>query len=243
MQRLFYRNSKLILRYSVSIKLGGAMRINCTGLLLFVAASLWTTSTFSQNLNWAIGQDLNSNFMQSHNVTLPPVGYIDFCQRNPNECQAEVKRFDRQTLSAERWNELISVNRYANEAINPVSDQDLYGKLEYWTLPQSNGDCEDYVLLKRRMLLDRGWPLSTLLITVVLDENGEGHAVLTVRTREGDFILDNRRTEINTWNNIPYQFIKRQSYRNQLIWISLLPEPNNSSFPSADFGAENVNRY
>ena len=38
----------------------------------------------------------------------------------------------------------------------------------------------------------RGWPESKLLITVVRDENNEGHAVLTVRTDEGDFILDNR---------------------------------------------------
>ena len=211
------------------------MKICWIKVLSFVALSLWTTSAFSQNLSWVNGQDISSKFMQSHNVTLPPIGYVQFCQRNPNECRAEVGLLNRLNLSAERWNELVSINKYANEAINPVSDQDLYGKIEYWTLPQSNGDCEDYVLMKRRILLNRGWPLSALLITVVLDENGEGHAVLTVRTAEGDLILDNRRADVRMWNEIPYQFIKRQSFRNQLVWMSLLPDPTNSSIFSAGF--------
>ena len=56
------------------------------------------------------------------------------------------------------------------------------------------------MLLKRHLLTERGWPESTLLITVVRDENNEGHAVLTVRTDRGDLVLDNKRREILTWN-------------------------------------------
>jgi len=29
----------------------------------------------------------------------------------------------------------------------------------------ATGDCEDYVLLKRKMLIDAGWPREALLIT------------------------------------------------------------------------------
>ena len=74
-----------------------------------------------------------------------------------------------------------------------------------------------------RLLIQRGWPQSTLLITVVRDENNEGHAVLTVRTDAGDFVLDNKRRDIVRWADTPYTFIKRQSERNPLVWISLLP--------------------
>ncbi len=104
----------------------------------------------------------------------------------------------------------------------PVTDQDLYGQVEMWTYPAGKGDCEDYVLLKRRMLIERGWPESTLLITVVRDENNEGHAVLTVRTDSGDLVLDNKRQDIVRWTETPYTFIKQQSDRNPLVWISLL---------------------
>jgi predicted transglutaminase-like cysteine proteinase len=116
------------------------------------------------------------------------------------------------------------VNRYVNAAIAPVTDQDLYGKVEVWTYPTAGkGDCEDYVLLKRRMLIQRGWPESTLLITVVRDENNEGHAVLTARTDQGDLVLDNKRQEIVAWTKTGYIFIKQQSNRNPLVWTSLLP--------------------
>jgi len=77
------------------------------------------------------------------------------------------------------------------------------------------------VLLKRRMLIERGWPESTLLITVVRDENNEGHAVLTARTDIGDLVLDNKRQQILRWSDTPYTFIKQQSDRNPLVWTSL----------------------
>jgi predicted transglutaminase-like cysteine proteinase len=115
--------------------------------------------------------------------------------------------------------------------VQPVTDQELYGKVEYWTYPTDKGDCEDYVLLKRKLLMERGWPESTLLITVVRDENNEGHAVLTVRTDAGDLILDNKRPAIMHYNETPYTFIKRQSEGNPLVWISLLP-PNQISQPA-----------
>jgi predicted transglutaminase-like cysteine proteinase len=110
-----------------------------------------------------------------------------------------------------------------NTDVAPVTDLELYGQPEVWAYPSGKGDCEDYVLLKRRLLAARGFPESTLLITVVRDENNEGHAVLTVRTDRGDLILDNKRREVMRWADTPYTFVKRQSERNPLVWISLLP--------------------
>jgi len=108
---------------------------------------------------------------------------------------------------------------------------EIYGVAEYWTIPTTRGDCEDYALLKRKRLIARGWPPSALLMTVVRDEKGEGHAVLTARTVQGDFILDNKVDEVKTWNRTHYEYIMRQSYLNTMIWMSLDPREGNSTLP------------
>jgi len=83
------------------------------------------------------------------------------------------------------------------------------------------GDCEDYVLQKRKMLVDAGWPREALLITVVRDKRGDGHAVLTVKSDKGEFILDNQNEEIVLWTETGYRFVKRQSQYDVNVWVSL----------------------
>ena len=178
-------------------------------------------------------------FMESFGDTLPPIGYVTFCQDNRDECRPSRRFADRVQYNPVKFEELQAVNTYVNNAVTPVTDMELYGKVEVWTFPASGkGDCEDYVLLKRRMLLERGWPASTLLITVVRDENNEGHAVLTVRTDSGDFVLDNKRKEVMAWSDTPYTFVKRQSDRNPLVWISLLP-PDFAPQPAVSASSSN----
>jgi predicted transglutaminase-like cysteine proteinase len=162
-------------------------------------------------------------FLQSFGDTLPPIGYVTFCREHKAECRPSRRFSDRVQLTPAKFRELDQINAAVNRAVNPITDLELYGKVEVWTYPSKQGDCEDYVLLKRRMLIERGWPESTLLITVVRDENNEGHAVLTVRTDAGDFVLDNKQRDVLRWADTPYTFIKRQSERNPLVWISLLP--------------------
>ena len=87
-------------------------------------------------------------------------------------------------------------------------------------------------LLKRRFLENLGFAPEALLITVVLDEKKEGHAVLTVVTDEGDFVLDNRRDEIRRWSDLEYTFLKRQSQRDPRLWVALTKDakPTASGF-------------
>ena len=162
--------------------------------------------------------------MTSFGDTLPPIGYVTFCREHQAECQPGRRFADQIQLTAAKFREIVAVNTAVNTAVAPITDLELYGKPEVWTYPAANkGDCEDYVLLKRRTLIEHGYPESTLLITVVRDENNEGHAVLTVRTDQGDFILDNKRREVLRWADTPYTYVKRQSEKNPLVWISLLP--------------------
>jgi predicted transglutaminase-like cysteine proteinase len=163
-------------------------------------------------------------FMTSFGDTLPPIGYVTFCREHQVECRPGRRFADRIQLTVAKFHEIEEVNSEVNASVAPITDLELYGKPEVWAYPSANkGDCEDYVLQKRRTLIEHGYPESTLLITVVRDENNEGHAVLTVRTDQGDYVLDNKRHDVVRWTDTPYSFVKRQSEKNPLVWISLLP--------------------
>ncbi len=165
-----------------------------------------------------------SKHATEYGQALPPIGFIGFCARNPEDCRANAAKPTKLRMSQERWTLLYQVNTYVNGKVAPVSDSDLFGEVEYWTYPADAGDCEDYVLLKKRYLENLGFPASALLITVVLDEKNEGHAVLTVSTSDGDYVLDNRRNEIRRWTDLDYIFLKRQSQRDPRSWVSLARE-------------------
>ena len=164
----------------------------------------------------------DSPAMEITGSTSAPIGFVQFCKKHRAECDTSTKSPGIVRLSRSLWNELVAVNAYVNAAIEPVTDIDLYRVAELWTYPDNGrGDCEDYVLLKQRLLAERGWPASALLITVVRDQNGDGHAVLTVRTDEGDFILDNQEAEVLPWYGTEYRYIKRQSERDSKLWVSI----------------------
>ncbi len=163
-------------------------------------------------------------FMRTFGSAVAPSGYQELCLRSPNTCSYGSGR-ERKELNVAAWNELVEVNQQVNDEIVARSDADIYGRVEYWSLPNTSGDCEDFALLKRKLLIERGWTAGSLLMTVVRDEAGEGHAVLTVRTSKGDYLLDNRRDEVLLWNEVPYTFVKRQSYLDPLAWMSLQAQP------------------
>jgi predicted transglutaminase-like cysteine proteinase len=170
------------------------------------------------------GQDHSSPFMRIYGSTLPPFGFVKFCERTPSECRQGPLEEARFETRGARLQQLDEINRSVNQAIEPATDLEVYGQTEFWTLPgSSKGDCEDYALLKRHLLMQRGWPASALLMTVVRDEKGEGHAVLTVRTAQGDFVLDNKTDDIKSWHKTPYAFVMRQSYIDPKVWVSLDP--------------------
>jgi predicted transglutaminase-like cysteine proteinase len=177
----------------------------------------------------ALGSETNSNLdnlrstksLTIYGKSLPPVGYVGFCGHNEDECKFKGGKAGRLAMSPEKWNMISQVNLYVNSKIKPISDMDLYHVADQWTYPVDEGDCEDYVLLKKRYLVGMGFSPDELLITVVFDENGAGHAVLGLPTDNGDFVLDNRRDEILLWNQTGYKFLKRQSQLDPRQWVSL----------------------
>lgn len=164
-----------------------------------------------------------SRYARVYGVAAPPLGFVRFCGRAPLSCRREQRAANRLHMTEERWRLAYQINSLVNAQIEPLSDEELYGEAEYWAYPADAGDCEDYALLKQRYLERLGFSRSALLLTVVLDEKNEGHALLTLATDEGDFILDNRSNQIRSWESTDYTFLKRQSQRNPRQWVSLAP--------------------
>ena len=98
---------------------------------------------------------------------------------------------------------------------------EMWGREEVWSYPEGIGDCEDYALEKRRQLMALGVPAGDLLLTVVRQPSGAGHAVLTMRTSRGEFVLDNLEPRVLAWTDTEYTFLKRQSERNSGVWVQI----------------------
>ena len=152
----------------------------------------------------------------------PPIGWVQFCTERPWECRTEPSEARDVQYTKAAFQELMRVNRFVNERIKPMTDLEHFGVVEKWTYPEDGfGDCEEYVLVKRKMLMQLGWPREALLITVVRDKKGDGHAVLTVRTDKGELILDNQVEEVLPWADTGYRYVKRQSQTDPNLWVSL----------------------
>jgi predicted transglutaminase-like cysteine proteinase len=155
-------------------------------------------------------------------ITRPPIGWVEFCAEHVSECKVAPSEPRSVMLSLRLWRDLVRINQAVNANIKPMTDLEHYGVVEKWAYPDDGyGDCEDYVLLKRRMLMEAGWPREALLITVVREASGDGHAVLTVKTDRGDFVLDNQNEAIVLWSESGYRFVKRQSQADPNLWVSL----------------------
>ncbi|MCX7305564.1 MAG: transglutaminase-like cysteine peptidase [Hyphomicrobiales bacterium] len=159
--------------------------------------------------------------MLTGGLTSQPIGHYEFCKANPAECNTRLRDDGPEHMTGTLWREIAAVSAAVNAAVKPVNDIDLYGKDEVWAYPVGAGDCEDYVLEKRRDLMREGLSLSNLLITVVRKPDGEGHAVLTVRTDQGDYILDNLTDAVRLWNETGYRFLKRQASNHTGRWVTI----------------------
>lgn len=150
-----------------------------------------------------------------------PYAWTDFCKRTPSECRVDTREVERIELNAKLWKTVVGVNNTVNREIEAITDEDHWGVVDRWDIPtDGKGDCEDYVLLKRKRLAEAGLPRRAMLVTVVIDEENAGHAVLMIRTDRGDLILDNKRNAILPWSQTGYVYVKRESqYRTG--WTSL----------------------
>lgn len=154
--------------------------------------------------------------------TSVPYGWVDFCNRYSTECDVQGLDAVDIDLTPAALSDIERVNRKVNMAVQPVTDMDHWGVVDRWDYPlDGKGDCEDYALLKRKILMHDGYPRQALLVTVVKDHEGEGHAILTIKTNLGEFVLDNLDDRVLPWADTGYRFIKRQSQEDPNLWQSI----------------------
>lgn len=168
---------------------------------------------------------LASRMPASHIAAPMPAGFVSFCLRFPGQCVSDLSGAKRLALTPALWDRIEQVNRGVNGAIRPVDDLQHYGRADYWTIPtDGEGDCEDYALTKRALLIAAGIPARALRIAVV-KWNGQGHAVLTVATDHGDYVLDNLIQIVRSWDNTGYEWVERQDPDRAWGWVALTPSP------------------
>ena len=155
--------------------------------------------------------------------TSVPYGWVDFCGRRPEECSLGKLNPVDIRLTKKTWATLERINKRANDAIEPITNLDHWGTMvDHWDYPiDGKGDCKVYALFKRKLLIDQGFPRQALLMTIVRDLDGEGHAILTVKTDRGEFVLDNLTDEIRPWDATGYTYVKRQAQDDPNVWLDL----------------------
>ena len=183
-------------------------------LLFAVAAGLMAAAS-------AMAEIKGSPSMVTGGITSQPIGHYEFCQKYSDECNIRNKMTPPPRVTEYGWGVIREINTSVNTTIVAMTDQEIYGKDEVWEYPTTAGDCEDFVLLKRKKLIERGFSVADLLITVVRKPDGEGHAVLTLRTTDGDYILDNLTDDVKLWTDTNYTYLKRQASFNTGRWVSI----------------------
>src|SRR5262245_56659197 len=167
--------------------------LRAAGGLLALASFATSTAVageFTASFGDMIEPEARPIYLMVGEPTRPPIGWVDFCTEYKPECATKPSEPRDVVLTSKAWVDMVKVNEWVNQSIKPMTDLEHWGVVERWNYPDDGyGDCEDYVLLKRRLLMQAGWPREALLITVVRDRKGDGHAVLTVKTDRGEFIL------------------------------------------------------
>jgi predicted transglutaminase-like cysteine proteinase len=152
-----------------------------------------------------------------------------FARRPTGEAKGpNVKDWPRAQMDKALWARLTGVNTFVNTHVRKVSDQDQYGLVDWWATPLSGGDtataagdCEDFVLEKRKELIAAGVPADTLTIAMATTRQGELHAVLIAATDKGDYVLDSLDEEVRPWSRVDYRWISRQSPTDRLAWYTI----------------------
>ena len=154
-----------------------------------------------------------------------PAGFISFCLRNAEQCKTTRDAPSVVALDPAMWETLVRANDAVNTSARPLDDLPHYGRAEYWTLVVDGyGDCEDSALTKRKALIEAGLPAGALRIATALTGRGNRHAVLTVATDQGDYVLDNLNPYIVPWSETGYTWIARQDAQNAWSWSAVGPE-------------------
>jgi len=142
-------------------------------------------------------------------------------------CEQKSAAFARliSTAQGKGFSEKLSfVNSGINHMIAYRKDSVVYGKLDYWAKPgealaKRAGDCEDFAILKMTALLRAGIPAQSMALVVLQDRKRVFfHAVLSVSTGSGAFILDSLNNTVLRDSDLP-DYVPLYSFSTDRAWI------------------------
>jgi len=184
-----------------------------------------------QGQNAEIFPDRAGTLRFARSTQTPLRGYKQLCADNPEHCDRDraIRPVSFITLSAENWRALNRINAHVNNKMRYKPDLEKYGLDEKWIAPDDyQGDCEDYVLLKQKMLVAAGFEPSAVLMLLVVngqekantyDPVNDGHSLLLVRTTHGDFVMDNEFDRVMPVNAMQYKVNMVQVPHNRSLWV------------------------
>jgi predicted transglutaminase-like cysteine proteinase len=188
---------------------------------LAILCSAWTLAPQAGSAQTLASLPPVSVAAQEVGQARPLVAWGEFCRRYASECSFDRTEPTTIALTPKVWQTINTINRRVNTTIKPITDEEHWGVADRWDLAEDgSGDCEDFQLLKRKLLAEAGFPRRAMRMTVVIDEKREGHAVLMLRTDHGDFILDNKTDAVSPWFATGYTYVKRES-QDAISWVSL----------------------
>lgn len=160
-------------------------------------------------------------FLTEAGPASPTKAWAAWCAAQPRECAADPLEPRAIPLTPSLRQLIQSVNLAVNRSVTAVTDQDQWGIADRWDYPvDGRGDCEDIQIEKRRLLAQAGIPFAAMRMAMVINPEGEGHAVLVVRTDKGDLVLDNRVNAVKPWYRTGYTWVKWETLQGP-EWVSL----------------------
>ena len=156
-------------------------------------------------------------WLKTGSAATRPFGHVAYCAASKSDCS---KRKASAKLPSISLAKLRSVNQAVNRAIKPVSDMEQFGTREKWVQSTKAGDCEDYALAKRARLSRMGIPKASLLLAIGRSA-GEAHTVLVVRTKDGDFVLNNLKDDVTPIGFSTLGISKIQSPTDGSDWLKV----------------------
>lgn len=170
------------------------------GILGLTLMGCQTISGSKYNNNWRTSNSISTSFADG------PRGAQNFCKKHPDQCK--IKSGKSGSLET-----IKQINRHVNSSIRPVNDSG-----DSWDIKQLAGDCEDYVLEKRRLLLQKGWASKNVQVAIGTLK-GEYHAVLIV---DGRYVLDNLTNQVTTVSTTKVNLFMIQTEEDPKKWRLML---------------------
>ncbi|MEO1249350.1 MAG: transglutaminase-like cysteine peptidase [Pseudomonadota bacterium] len=133
-----------------------------------------------------------------------PRPWLDFCRSDPSrtQCAHEPATVE---MTGARLHQLMAAQAMVHQSTEQRPDAVELG--DRWELIEHGqaGDCEDMALTKRDILMTWGWPAGALRPAIcVINQDSAGsqlHAVLTVDTTAGTYVLGNLVDGVTTMDN------------------------------------------